>query len=108
MTEIATKFVSWDIPQLDTLNDSTAYKMRVKVINGEKLNRNEKNWITRQVNENGRFACAIPLMGWRFDFSSVLSTYIVKQYGQWHEYRAIDKTALRHCIHGRIERIVKV
>lgn len=108
MNEIATKLVSWDIPELDKLSDSKEYKMRVKVINGEKLSRDEKNWITRQVNENRRFVNSIPLMGWRFNFSQVLSTYIVKQYGQWREYRAVDKTALRNCIYGRIERIVKI
>lgn len=29
MTQIATKFVKWDIPELATLQDSKVYKLRV-------------------------------------------------------------------------------
>ena len=53
MTQIATKFVKWDIPELATLQDS-------------------------------------------------------KQHGSIHEYYAIDKTALRSILYGRIEDIVEV
>ncbi len=49
MTQIATKFVKWDIPELATLQDSKVYKLRVHLNNGGKLNREEKNWITRNV-----------------------------------------------------------
>ena len=44
MTQIATKFVKWDIPELATLQDSKVYKLRVHLNNGGKLNREEKNW----------------------------------------------------------------
>ena len=47
MTQIATKFVKWDIPELATLQDSKVYKLRVHLNNGGELNREEKNWITR-------------------------------------------------------------
>ena len=107
MTKIANKFVDWDVPELDTLKECKAYTLRVKVLNGDKLNREEKNWITDHVNHNTYFSYAIPVMGWSFDFSKVLNTYLVKQDGQWREYRATDKTALRNCIYGRIEQIVK-
>ena len=52
MTQIATKFVKWDIPELATLQDSKVYKLRVHLNNGGKLNREEKNWITRNVWES--------------------------------------------------------
>ena len=51
MIQIATKFVKWDIPELATLQDSKVYKLRVHLNNGGKLNRKEKNWITRNVRE---------------------------------------------------------
>ena len=38
MTQIATKFVKWDIPELATLQDSKVYKLRVHLNNGGKLN----------------------------------------------------------------------
>ena len=49
-----------------------------------------------------------PLFGWRFDFSDVLKTFLVRQYGRWTEYRAMDKTALRKTLFGRIEKIVEI
>ena len=42
-TIIATKFVKWDIPELDTLKGSKAYQLREKVNAEEKLSREEKN-----------------------------------------------------------------
>ena len=80
----------------------------MKVINGEKLNREEKDWVTEQVNHNTYFRNSIPLGGWRFDFSDILKTFVVRQYNQWTEYKATDKTALRGMLYGRIDKIVEV
>ena len=107
-TAIATKFVKWDIPELSTLKGSKVYQLRKKVNAEEKLSRDEKNWITEKANNNSYFKSAIPLGGYRFDFSEILKTYIVKQYGSYHEYRAIDKTSLRAMLYGRIDRIIEV
>ena len=68
MTQIATKFVKWDIPELATLQDSKVYKLRVHLNNGGKLNREEKNWITRNVWESIYFKRGIALSGYHFDF----------------------------------------
>lgn len=108
MTAIATKFVTWEVQPLQNLQETNVYKLRVKVINGEKLNRHEKDWITERVNRNTYFRNAVPLSGWKFDFSSVLKTFVVKQYNQWSEYKAVDKTALRNMLYGRIDKIVEV
>lgn len=107
-TAIATKFVKWDIPNLDTLKGSKVYQLREKVNAGEKLSREEKDWITQNVNRNSYFKSAIPLSGYRFDFSEILKTYIVKQYGSYQEYNAVDKTSLRAMIYGRIDKIIEV
>lgn len=108
MIQIATKFVKWDIPELEILQDSKVYKLRVHLNNGGKLNREEKNWITRNVRESIYFKRGIALSGYHFDFSDVLKRYFVKQYGSIHEYYATDKTALRSILYGRIEDIVEV
>ena len=108
MTHIATKFVKWDIPELTTLQDSKIYRLRVHINNGGKLNRENKNWITREVNNCLYFKQGIALMGYRFDFSDILKRYIVKQYGNICEYYAVDKMALRSMLHGKIEYIVEV
>ena len=92
---VATKFVKWEVPTLESLHECKVYRLRMKVNNGEVLNREEKNWITEKVNGNTYFKSAIPLQGWRFDFSDILRTFLVSQYGQWREYKAMDKTALR-------------
>ena len=109
-TAIATKFAKWDVPGLDTLKSSKVYQLREKVNAGEKLSRDEKNWIVENVNRNSyfNFKNAIPLGGYRFDFSDILKTYIVKQYGSYQEYKAIDKTSLRAIIYGRIDKIIEV
>ena len=105
---IAQKFVSWETPKLVSLKDSKVYQLREKLNNSEKLCREDKNWITKGVNNNSFFKCAIPLHGYRFDFADVLKTYIVKQYGYYHEYKAVDKTSLRAMIYGHIDKIVEI
>ena len=97
------KFVQWDVPELEKLKDSKVYKLRERLDNGDKLSREEKNWLTRNVKECCHFKRGIALMGYRFDFSDVLKRYFVKQHGHIAEYYAIDKTALRSVLYGRIE-----
>lgn len=108
MTQIAMKFVQWDVPELEKLKDSKVYKLRERLDNGDKLSREEKNWLTRNVKECFHFKRGIALMGYRFDFSDVLKRYFVKQHGHIAEYYAIDKTALRSVLYGRIEDIIEV
>jgi len=107
-TPIATKFPKWDIPALDTLKGTKVYELRLKVINGEKLTDDEKLFITEKVNDNSYFKDSIPLNGWRFSFREVLKFYVVKQYDQWHEYAACNKTTLRKTISGRVQKIVEI
>ena len=38
-TAMATKFVEWEVPELDTLQDSKVYRLRHKLNNGGKMNR---------------------------------------------------------------------
>ena len=108
MGQIAFKFVKWDVPELATLKDCKVYRLREQLDNGDKLSREDKNWITRNVKECIHFKRGIALMGYCFDFSDVLRRYFVKQYGHIAEYYAIDKTALRSVLYGRIEKIVEV
>ena len=107
-TAIATKFVAWEVPTLDALKGSKVYILREKLNNGGQMNREEKDWLTEKVNSNTYFKSAVPLQGWRFDFSDVLKRYFVKQHGHIAEYYAIDKTALRSVLYGRIEDIIEV
>lgn len=90
------------------IKDSKAYIIREKLNNGMSLSRDEKNYITTECNCNGFFKDSIAIWGWRVYFGDILNTYVVRQYGQWQEYKAIDKTSLRHYLNGRIEKIVEV
>ena len=108
MTPIASKFVKWDVPALETLRNSRAYRLRESLNNGGKLSREDKNWITRSVKESVYFKRGIALNGYHFDFSDVLKRYFVKQHGLICEYYAIDKTALRSILYGRIDDIVEL
>lgn len=108
MTLIATKFVQWDVSELEKLKDSKVYRLREHLNNGGKLSREDKNWITRSAIECCYFKRGIALRGYYFDFSDILKRYFVKQHGHIAEYYAIDKTALRTTLYGRIEDIVEV
>jgi hypothetical protein len=41
-------------------------------------------------------------------FEDVLRRFVVKQYGDWREVWATDKTAIRHITMGRIDEIVEL
>lgn len=105
---VATKFVQWDVPSLENLRESKVYLLRVKLNRGERMSREEKNWLCEAVNSNTYFRTAVPLQGWRFDFFDVLKRYLVNQYGQWAEYYAPDRTSLRAYLYGCINQIVEI
>ena len=52
-----------------------------------------------------RYGC-YKLGGWAYYFD--MPKFLVKQHGQWSEYFAPNKTALRNAIYGRIEKIVAI
>ena len=108
MNQIAYKFVSWDVPALESLAGSKAYILRKRLNDGGTLTREEKDWITREVNHNTYFKDSIPLLGYRFNFVDVLKTFVVKQYGHYTEYKGVDKTSIRSMLYGRVERIVEL
>ena len=104
---IATKFVKWDVPELETLKTHRVYALRERLNAGKAISRQDKNWITKTVNNNAYFSSAIPLYGYSFDFSDILKIYIVKQYDSYQAYKAIDKTSLRAMIYGKIDKIIE-
>ena len=105
---VATKFVQWEVQPLETLCACEAYLLRVKLNRGEAMSREEKDWLCEAVNSNTYFRTAVPVMGYRFDFFDVLKKYLVKQYGQWAEYYAPDRTSLCKHLHGRTKQIVEI
>lgn len=107
-TAIATKFVRYDVPELETLQNAKVYLLREKLNKSDKLSRAEKNWLAEAVNRNAYFKKAVPLMGYRFGFEDVLKTYVVKQYGNWSEYNAPDKTSLKSIVYGRIDQMAEI
>lgn len=107
MSTIAYKFVKWEVPALEQLKSSKVYQLKEKLVNGEKLTREEKNWIVE--NGHGLYGNGlIPLQGWMFDFREYMNRYLVRQYGCWHEYRGFDKTSVRAMLYGRITEIVQI
>ena len=101
------KFTNTDV-RLEDLKGCRAYYLRNKINNKEKLTREEKDYITLNINSNAYFKDSIPYLGWRFYFGDVVKTYVYKHFGTWHERKAIDKTALRNCIYGKIDKILEV
>jgi hypothetical protein len=92
------KFVKWDVPALETLKDSTAYKTMEALQNGEK---------TSIYAESG----TVKLMGWLFDFRPYMKKYVVKiKYYGWQEMYAFNKTAIRknYVIPSHVLQIVEI
>lgn len=103
------KFVKWDVPKLEDLKGIPCYNLHDKVIkNCEKLNRQEKDYLFKELNSNAYSKTGIPRHGWMFDFSVILKRFFVKfKYGHIQEYFAPDKTSIRNNL-SAIANIVKV
>ncbi len=100
--------MQWEVQPLETLWACEADLLRVKLNRGEAMSREEKDWLCEAMNSNTYFRTAVPVMGYRFDFFDVLEKYLVRQYGQWAEYYAPDRTSLRKLLYGRITQIVEI
>ena len=48
------------------------------------------------------------LMGYKYDFRPYLKKYLYKQYGNWREAYAPNKTKLRSAIFGKIDKIIEM
>jgi hypothetical protein len=103
--KIAFKFVSWDIEPLSNFKDTFVYKVKEKLVNGEKLTREEKD---RIVSSSCFSKGLLKYGGWCFSFTPYMKTYLVKQYDRWEEYKAFDKTSLRKILYGTIQKIVEI
>jgi len=69
----------------------------------------DREYIADKLMHNSFSNTGIPLLGVMFDFSELgLKTYVVKQFGTWSEYKALNKTSLRAAILGRVDKIVQI
>jgi len=59
---------------------------------------------TNELIRNGNYK----LQGYLYDFKPYLKNFLYKQYGSWYEAYAPNKTMLRACIYGRIDKIVEI
>ena len=80
MQQVAMKFVQWDVPELEKLKGCRVYQLREQLDNGDKLSREDKNWITRNVKECIHFKRGIALMGYFFDFNSTSTMSSIRPY----------------------------
>jgi len=81
-----------------TLNDSTVFDF---------LNDKYTHGMVFGI-ENLKAYGGYKLMGWFFNFRPYLNLYVVKQYDNWYQAYAPNKTMLRNTIYGRIDKIVEV
>lgn len=104
---IAFPFNDFTTATFDDIKSSKAVVLKMKLISGEKLTRDEKNWITARVNDNVFSKFGIPVLGWMVSFHDYLRHFIVFQHGRIYAIHAFDKTALRNVVYGRIDKIVE-
>lgn len=57
-----------------------------------------------EVSRNGR----AKVMGYSYDLTPLLKSYVVKQYDRWQQYYAPNKTLLRRALYGTIQKIVEI
>ena len=57
---LGTKFVHWDVPPLESLCDSSVYLLRAKLNRGERMSREDKDWLCKAINSSPRFRTAVP------------------------------------------------
>ena len=100
------KFVSWEVPTLESLSDSKAYQLMDKLNNGGKLTREEKDWVVAETVYRGGI---YRLLGWEFYFSHYMRRFVVRfSYGEWSCYRAFDKTSLRKALGAGVKEIHEI
>jgi len=105
--QIAYKFVKHEIPPLESLVNTFVYRMKVKLLNGEELVREEKNELALMLSTSTP-RNKYKLRGWAFSFEGLVNEYWVEfTYGDIHRYYALDKTSLRACL-SSVSRIVQV
>ena len=91
---------------LESLQNSRPYILREKINNGEKLTADDKRYIAKSCMECAFFDTSIALMGWCFDFSDVLSRFLINSYGSWSRVYAFNKTQVRKIVYGKIHEII--
>lgn len=107
MDNIAYKFVRWEVPALEQLKDSKVYQLKQKCLNGEKLTRQEKDWLTEKMNDiYGRGL--IPLQGYMFSFRQFTKRFLLHVGDSWYERRGFDKTSVRKTFCVRVSEIVEI
>jgi len=106
--QIATKFVTWETPTLDTLKGSKVYQLRLRLNEGKRLTREEKDWLTENLMHNAYFRKSISLMGYRFSFEDVVCRFFLRQGQTEYTVYAIDKTAIRNAVCGNVDEIVEL
>lgn len=92
------KFVAWEVPALEELKNSTAYRLLEKLNGGKKLTREEKsNGIFHELFHSETYwSGKYKLQGYIFDFSPFMKSFLVKtKYGGWREIKAFDRTSIR-------------
>lgn len=108
MENIAYKFVKWEVGKLEELKNSFPYRLKVKVLKGKEISRQEKNQLYKELESNSYSNRGIPLEGYMFDFSDILNEYFIEmKYGGIFGAFAIDKTSIRNNVIG-IKRIIKI
>lgn len=104
--ENVSKFNSSSDATLESLSNSRPYLLREKINKGEKLSSDDKWYIAKSCMDSVYFNTSIALMGWKFDFSDVLSRFLIDCNGSWSRVYAFNKTQVRKLVYGKIDEII--
>ena len=82
------------IEPLKTYSGTMVYKLRRKVMKGLELTKEERLWLTEQMNMGNESTRYITHEGWCFDFRPILNVYHVWDCGDWAEYVGTDMESI--------------
>lgn len=71
---IAFKFTTWDIPPLENFKNCAIYQMKLKLLNGGELDKDEQECLMEMIRRQG-YKTYYRLQGWQYDFKDFLNEY---------------------------------
>jgi hypothetical protein len=80
---------------LDELHKTKAYQLRSKINNGGKLTKDEKHWLTDELNTSIWSKMSVAIHGYAIYFDDIISKYLIEYNQQYYAIYGVDKTSVR-------------
>lgn len=96
-----------ELGKVENVLDYKEFKLHQKVVNGEAVTQEEKDFLFDCIRNDSFFNRAIALRGCKLDFDNFLNCYWVKFESDISEHWAFNKTSIRN-YYKQIDNIIKI